>query len=125
MAGPLDPTSNSDTCEAPQIHEGAVTKARSRALEDEAVHRLSGIFKVMGDPTRLRIINALSTGEMCVCDIACALDMENSAISHQLRILKTVRLVKFRKEGKSAYYSLDDEHMRMLFDQGLKHVMHK
>ena len=125
MAGPLDPNEISDSCEAPQIHEGAVNKARDIALEEDTVQRLAGIFKVMGDPTRLRIINALSTGEMCVCDIACALKMENSAISHQLRILKTVRLVKFRKEGKSAYYSLDDEHMLMLFDQGLKHVQHK
>lgn len=125
MPGPLDPNDISDSCETSQIHEGAVSKAREIALEEETVQRLAGIFKVMGDPTRLRIINALSRGEMCVCDIAYSLKMENSAISHQLRILKTVRLVKFRKDGKCVYYSLDDEHMLTLFDQGLKHVRHQ
>jgi ArsR family transcriptional regulator len=125
MAGNLEPGESCDSCEAQQIHEGAVSKARSKAIDDNTVQRLSDIFKVMGDPTRLRIINALSAGEMCVCDIAAALDMENSAISHQLRILKAMRLVKFRKEGKSAYYSLDDEHMLTLFNEGLKHAQHK
>lgn len=125
MAGRTDPDENYDSCEATQVHEGAVKKARSKEIDDETVQRLSGIFKIMGDPTRLRIINALSAGEMCVCDIAAALNMENSAISHQLRILKTVRLVKFRKEGKSAIYSLDDEHMLTLFEEGLKHARHR
>lgn len=125
MAGRTDPNESYDSCEATQVHEAAVKKARSKEIDDETLQRLSSIFKVMGDPTRLRIINALSAGEMCVCDIAAALSMENSAISHQLRILKTVRLVKFRKEGKSAIYSLDDEHMLTLFEEGLKHTRHK
>ena len=125
MAGRPDTTDSYDSCEATQVHEGSVSKARARAIEEETVQRLSDIFKVMGDPTRLRIINALSSGEMCVCDIACALSMENSAISHQLRILKAMRLVKFRKEGKSAIYSLDDEHMLTLFNEGLKHAQHR
>ncbi|CAJ37852.1 ArsR/SmtB family transcription factor [Methanocella arvoryzae] len=125
MAGHPDSTNDYDSCEATQVHEGSVSRARARAIDEETVQRLSDIFKVMGDPTRLRIINALSAGEMCVCDIACALGMENSAISHQLRILKAMRLVKFRKEGKSAIYSLDDEHMLTLFNEGLKHAQHR
>ncbi len=125
MAGNLEPGESYDSCEAQQVHEGAVSRARSKAIDEAPVQRLSDIFKVMGDPTRLRIINALSAGEMCVCDIAAALGMEHSAISHQLRILKAMRLVKFRKEGKSAYYSLDDEHMLTLFNEGLKHAQHK
>ena len=125
MAGRPDTADSYDSCEATQVHEGSVSKARARAIDEDTVQRLSDIFKVMGDPTRLRIINALSSGEMCVCDIACALNMENSAISHQLRILKAMRLVKFRKEGKSAIYSLDDEHMLTLFNEGLKHAQHR
>lgn len=125
MAGQRDQPENYDSCEAPQVHEDEVLRAKAVALDDETLQRLADIFKVMGDPTRLRIVSALSTGEMCVCDIACALGMESSAISHQLRYLKAVRLVKFRKEGKSAFYSLDDEHMLTLFNEGLKHARHR
>jgi DNA-binding transcriptional ArsR family regulator len=114
-----------DCCEAQQVHESVVKSARTRELDGDTLARLSEIFKAMGDPTRLRIVNALSAGEMCVCDIAAALDMESSAISHQLRVLRALRLVKFRKDGKSAYYSLDDEHMLKLFDEGLKHARHR
>jgi len=115
-----------DDCESPCIHRDSVEKAKERAksLEGDTVLRLSEIFKVMGDPTRLKIINALSAGEMCVCDIACALGMEHSAISHQLRILRSMRVVKFRKEGKSAFYSLDDEHVMRLYNDGLEHARH-
>jgi ArsR family transcriptional regulator len=113
-----------DTCEERCIHGDAVKKARSNEIENKVIIRLSEIFKIMGDPTRLRIINALSTGEMCVCDIAAALGMEHSAISHQLRLLKALRLVKYRKEGKSVYYSLDDIHVMTLFNEGFKHAYH-
>lgn len=113
-----------DNCDALQVHDEMVRRARAGELDIETLSRLSDIFKAMADPTRLRIINALSSGEMCVCDIACALGMESSAISHQLRILRAYRLVKFRKDGKSAYYSLDDEHMLILFKEGLKHARH-
>ncbi len=115
-----------DDCETPCIHRDSVEKAKVQAkgLEGTTVTRLSDIFKVMGDPTRLRIINALSSGDMCVCDIACALGMEHSAISHQLRILRAMKVVKFRKEGKSAIYSLDDEHVMRLYNEGLEHARH-
>jgi ArsR family transcriptional regulator len=115
-----------DDCEACIIHEGAVDRARAKArdLDDDTILRLSEIFKLMGDPTRLRIIQALSSGEMCVCDIAAALGMEHSAISHQLRLLRNARVVKYRRQGKEAIYSLDDEHVLRLFSEGLEHARH-
>lgn len=76
----------------------------------------------MDDTTRIKILYALFTSEMCVCDIAVLLNMTQSAISHQLRVLKQARLVKYRKEGKVVYYSLDDEHVKQIFDQGLIHI---
>lgn len=115
-------TSINENCEVYCIHPELVKKAKTRELGDKAVLHLSEIFKTMGDPTRLRIINTLLLGEMCVCDLSFVLGMENSAVSHQLRILKDRRIVKLRKEGKIAYYSLDDEHVVALFHGGLKHI---
>ncbi|HOE56875.1 MAG TPA: metalloregulator ArsR/SmtB family transcription factor, partial [Bacillota bacterium] len=80
------------------------------------------LFKVFGDTTRIKILCALFESEMCVCDIAALLNMNQSAISHQLRVLKQARLVKYRKEGKVVYYSLDDEHVKQVFEVGLMHV---
>lgn len=115
-----------DDCEAYFIHGDAVERAKKSAgeLDGNVIIRLSDIFKIMGDPTRLKIIYALTTGEMCVCDIAAAVGMEHSAISHQLRLLRNMRVVKFRKEGKSAVYSLDDEHVLKLLREGLEHARH-
>ncbi|WP_174589914.1 ArsR/SmtB family transcription factor [Methanocella conradii] len=115
-----------DDCEAYIIHEEAVDRAKAKAkeLDDTTIIRLSEIFKIMGDPTRLKIIHALSSGEMCVCDIAAALGMEHSAISHQLRLLRNTRVAKYRKQGKEAVYSLDDEHVLKLFSEGLEHARH-
>lgn len=93
-------------------------------MEDEKANELSQIFKALGDPTRLKIIELLSHGELCVLDISEALSMTQSAISHQLRTLRNLRLVKYRKEGKQVIYSLDDEHVLKLFEQGLEHVSH-
>lgn len=122
----MNTTDLKDDCEAYVIHAEAVEKARerSRELDGNTIIRLSDIFKTMGDPTRLRIIHALSTGEMCVCDIAAALGMEHSAISHQLRLLRNMRVVKYRKAGKEALYNLDDEHVLRLFNEGLEHARH-
>ena len=78
----------------------------------------------MGDLTRIRILSALVQSEMCVCDLASLLEMTQSAISHQLRVLRQAHLVNYRKEGKVVYYSLDDDHIKMLYDQGLVHVLH-
>lgn len=93
-------------------------------MEDGKANELSQIFKALGDPTRLKIIELLSHGELCVLDISEGLSMTQSAISHQLRTLRNLRLVKYRKEGKQVIYSLDDEHVLKLFEQGLEHVNH-
>ena len=89
---------------------------------DDTLYQLADLFKVFGDPTRIRILSALSKQELCVQDIADALSMTQSAISHQLRILKQSALVKFRREGKTIYYSLADDHVATIMAQGLEHV---
>lgn len=107
------------------VHQEAVCNARKHQLALEEVLQLSETFKALGDPTRIRIIQALRHNELCVCDLSQALEISQSAISHQLRVLRNLRLVKFRKEGKNVYYSLDDEHIVLLFDQGLDHIRHQ
>ncbi len=89
------------------------------------INDLSNIFKALGDLTRIKIIYILSKSSLCVCDIAKILNMSQSAISHQLRILRNLKLVRFKKEGKLVIYSLDDEHVLHLFEQGLDHVRHR
>jgi ArsR family transcriptional regulator, lead/cadmium/zinc/bismuth-responsive transcriptional repressor len=111
-----------EDCEIYCIHPEMVKKAKARELSDKVLLRLSEIFKTLGDSTRLRIINTLLPGEMCVCDLSSVLGMDHSTVSHQLRLLKDRRIVKLRKEGKIAYYSLDDEHVVALFIEGLKHT---
>lgn len=91
----------------------------------EVLYDVSELFKVMGDSTRIRIISLLMQGEKCVLHIAQDLSMNQSAISHQLRILRTAGLVRPKREGKTVYYSLDDEHVEMIFEMGLEHVLHK
>ncbi len=94
-------------------------------LENETSQHLAELFKVLGDPTRIRLLTLLvREKELCVYDIAEALQMGQSAISHQLRVLRNARLVKFRKDGKEARYSLDDDHVVKLMSQGLEHVLH-
>jgi len=88
----------------------------------ETILRLAETFKVLGDPTRMKIIFALSLEELCVCDIANLLGTTKSAVSHQLRVLRNMRLVKYRKDGKMVYYSLDDGHINHLIEEGLRHV---
>ena len=91
-------------------------------INDDTLYRLADLFKVFGDPTRIRILYALSVEELCVQDIADRLSMTQSAISHQLRILKQNKLVKSRRDGKSIFYSLADEHVRTIIDQGREHI---
>ena len=88
------------------------------------VQKLSEVFKLLGDQTRIKIIYALSKCEMCVCDITETVGMTQSAVSHQLKLMRSMKLVKFRKEGKSVYYTLDDDHILQLFNQGMEHVRH-
>jgi len=111
-----------DRCDCSVIHEDVVDSVKENMIEDEILYDLAELFKVFGDSTRIRILWALDQSEMCVCDIAVLLGMTQSAISHQLRVLKQARLVKNRKDGKVVYYSLDDEHVKDIFDQGLIHI---
>lgn len=112
-------------CDVYCIHEDIVSTARENKLEEDTVRELSDLFKVLGDGTRINILRALAINEMCVCDIAALLCMSQSAISHQLRTLKNARLVRFRRDGKVIYYSLDDEHVDRMFNQGLEHIKHR
>ena len=104
------------------VHKDSVTAARKAIHGDETLLGLSETFKMLGDITRLKICLALSKQELCVSDIAALLSLTESAVSHQLRIMKTMRLVKYRKEGKMAFYMLDDEHIEDLIRLGVRHV---
>ena len=109
-------------CEYMHVHEHMVAKVNEVMPKGEELQDLAEFFRVFGDSTRIRILYALSQSELCVCDIASLLGMGQSAISHQLRILKQMRLVKFRREGKSVLYSLADSHIEMILAQGMEHI---
>ena len=111
-----------ENCNVNIIHEDIVVRVKDKLPAEETLYDLAELFKVFGDTTRIKIICALFESEMCVCDLSCLLNMTQSAISHQLRVLKSARLVKFRREGKVVYYSLDDEHIKHIYDAGLNHV---
>jgi ArsR family transcriptional regulator len=111
-----------DRCDCNVLHESVVKRVKKRMPGEESLFDLAELFKVFGDSTRVRIISALLFSEMCVCDIAALLDMSKSAVSHQLRVLRQSRLVKFRRDGKVVFYSLDDSHIGAIFRQGLAHV---
>jgi DNA-binding transcriptional ArsR family regulator len=113
------------TCQETVIHEDAVQQASQRLIDGLTATRLAQIFGALSDPTRLRLVSALSEGELCVCDLAAVLGMTQSAVSHQLRLLRNLNLVRFRKEGRVVYYTLDDEHVRQLFERGLEHIVHQ
>ena len=109
-------------CEYMHVHEHMVNQVMEVMPAGEELQDLAEFFRVFGDSTRIRILYALSQSELCVCDIASLLGMGQSAISHQLRILKQMRLVKFRREGKSVLYSLADSHIEMILAQGMEHI---
>lgn len=111
-----------EVCEITFIDKKKVSSVKKRMKSETTIQRLAETFKVLSDPTRTKIIFALSQEELCVCDIANLLGTTNSAVSHQLRILRNMKLVRYRKDGKMIFYSLDDEHIKNLFDEGLKHV---
>lgn len=114
-----------ECCEISLIHEDVIKRVALEIPGEILLHELADLFKVFGDGTRVRILHVLSVSEMCVCDIAAVLGMTQSAISHQLRTLKNARLVKNRRDGKVVYYSLDDEHVKHIFDQGMEHIKHR
>ena len=109
-------------CDFVHVHEDIVKDVREHMPDGEQLQALADFYKVFGDFTRIRILCILLRGEMCVCDLAQTLDMTQSAISHQLRALKNVRLVKARREGKTVFYSLADDHVKTIINQGLEHV---
>ena len=104
------------------IHEETVKKIKQKMPEDGYIYDLAELFKVFADSTRMKVIYALLEDELCVCDIANIVGTTQSAISHQLRVLKQAKLVKFRKEGKIVYYSLDDEHISEMYEMAKRHI---
>lgn len=99
-----------------------VSSVKEKMPSDDTIYDLSELYKVFGDSTRTKILSALEISELCVCDIALCLNMTKSAVSHQLRILRTAKLVKPRKVGKVVYYSLDDDHVSQILECGLSHI---
>ena len=112
-----------DMCDCNVIHTDIVDRVRQQMPDEEPIYEVADLFKVFGDSTRARIICALSISELFVCDLSSLLDMSQSAVSHQLRTLKQARIVKNRRSGKAVYYSLDDEHIKELFNVAFDHVM--
>lgn len=111
-----------DACEVEYVDEAKVKKVKKAMKSPEKIAALAETFKVLGDPTRLKIAFALSAEELCVCDLANLLGASQSAVSHSLRVLRQMRLVKFRREGKIAFYSLDDGHIASLLGEGIRHI---
>jgi DNA-binding transcriptional ArsR family regulator len=111
-----------DVCQVRIINEDKVSSVKNQMLEDDIFDNLSDTFKTLGDNTRVKILFALSKEELCVCDISAVLDMSISAVSHQLRVLRNMNLVKYKKEGKVVYYSLNDDHIVRLLKMAHEHV---
>ena len=123
-APPLAPRSRrrNDTCDVFQADAGRIRSARERLLPPATAADLAELFGILGDPTRVRLIGALAGGELCVCDLATLVGLSESAVSHQLRLLRSLRLVRARRDGRLVLYSLADRHILELFDQGRRHV---
>lgn len=119
-----DTDATADACDTLIVNEAMVKHISENQLAETVIHSMADLFKAFSDPTRLRIIHALHQSELCVCDISAVLQLSQSAVSHQLRYLRNLKLVKRRKEGKMMYYSLEDEHITNLFAQGLEHIEH-
>ena len=111
-----------DMCENDVVHEGVVDRVRAAMPDEDILADVAELFKVFGDSTRTRILSALFEAELCVCDIASLLGMTKSAVSHQLRILRQTKVVKYRKQGKEVYYSLDDDHISRIYKMALEHL---
>jgi len=122
MNQPPNHTNQPETCRVRIVHLDRVEKARQEAVDNPELQRLTLTYKALADPTRLKMVMALLGGEMCVCDLAAFLDLTESAVSHQLRRLKDLALVKSRRAGQILFYSLDDAHVADLLKIGLEHV---
>ena len=114
-----------EMCDCNVIHENVDEDVKSKMLDNEFITEISTFFKILGDNTRVKILFALDHNEMCVCDIANVLNMTKSSISHQLSYLKDLNIIKSRKSGKEVYYSLDDEHVKEVFEVAISHIEHK
>ncbi len=121
----MDDNRAAPVCDFLYVHEDAVAEVLSRLPAEEHLYDLAEVFRVFGDTTRIRILYVLFERELCVCDIAKLLGMTQSAVSHQLRILKDAKLVRFRREGKTVFYALDDDHVRSVLELGMEHVLEK
>jgi len=115
-------TDNIIKCDCNVIHQDVIDQVKDNLPGQDSIQDLAQLFKVFGDPTRVKILSALFKAEMCVCDMASLFNMTQSSISHQLSVLKQARLVKYRKDGKVVYYSMEDAHVQQIFDQGLIHI---
>ncbi|SMD05857.1 transcriptional regulator, ArsR family [Desulfocicer vacuolatum DSM 3385] len=111
-----------DICQIQCVHPEAVDRVKDKMPSQDILMNLADFFKVFGDHTRIRILTALYREELCVCDLVEVLGMNQSAVSHQLRVLRGAKVVKFRKQGKMVYYSLDDDHVRELLRDGMDHI---
>ena len=116
---------NEVMCDCNIIHEDVVNNTLKKMLPQDLFDKLAEFFKIIGDPTRTKILFALDQNEMCVCDIANVVGMSKSSVSHQLAILRNSGIVKYRREGKEVYYTLDDEHVKQVFEVGIEHIEHK
>ncbi len=114
---------NDDVCEVFNAHEDAVKRVKERMISEDEYSELSEFFKIFGNPTRLKIISLLAVDDLCVCDICEALDLNQTTVSNQLRILRANNIVKYQKEGKMARYSLTDLHIEMIYKVGLEHIL--
>ncbi len=122
MDQPHQSCNNEDICNVRVIHADKIEQAHQAAIPDERLHRLAMIYRMLGDPTRLKILMALKQVEMCVCDMAAFLGISESAVSHQLRRLRETAMVKNRRDGQVLYYSLSDSHVETLLHVGVDHV---
>ncbi len=115
-------SSEPDVCQTSCVHPEAVAKASKAVFSGQTLTQLADFYKLLGDSTRLRILSALAASELCVCDLAETMQMNQSAVSHQLRVLRAGRLVTYRREGKMAIYRLDDEHVATILATSLTHI---
>ncbi|SMC19572.1 DNA-binding transcriptional regulator, ArsR family [Clostridium acidisoli DSM 12555] len=114
-----------EVCNCNVLHADIIKNVKAHMIDEELLYDLSDLYKIFGDTTRVKILHVLSLSEMCVCDISALLKMKQSSVSHQLKTLRTAKLVKYRRDGKVVYYSLDDDHVKQIFNQGLAHLTEK
>ncbi len=122
MTEEMKNTGKADLCEARELHLDRINEVKGKMPDDDTLYDLAELFAVFGDSTRIRILFVLLSSEVCVCDLSDMLNMTVSAVSHQLRILKANKLVKCRRDGKSVFYSLADDHVRTIIRQGMDHI---